>query len=202
MTTKIETIIWDLGAVLIDWNPRHLYKKLGKTDEEIEWLLQNVMTHEWNHQMDAGKPFDEGVAELSAKFPEHREMIEAYWNRWPEMITGTIEDTVDILNQLDQKGLPMYALTNWSHETIGFVTHYDFFKKFQGMLVSGEEKLAKPDPVFFQLLLNRFNIEPTTALFIDDNAANIETAQNMGIQTVHFKSAKVLKERLIEMKIL
>ncbi len=202
MTTKIKTIIWDLGAVLIDWNPRHLYRKLGKSDKEIEWLLANVMTSDWNHQMDAGKPFEIGVAELSEKLPEHREMIEAYWERWPEMITGPMKDTVEILNLLDGKGLPMYALTNWSDETIGFVNHYEFFKKFKGILVSGEEKLAKPDPEFFQLLFDRFQIEPTSSLFIDDNTANIETAKNMGVQSVPFQGAQHLKSTLIEIGLL
>lgn len=194
--TKIETVVFDLGGVLIDWDPRHLYRKLDKSEEEIEWLLKHVLTSDWNHLMDAGKPFEEGVRELSAQFPEHKDVIEAYWKRWPEMIGGPISATVDLLDIIYDAEIPLYALTNWSGETFGFVSHHDFFKKFKGILVSGEEKLAKPDPAFFELMFERFGFKPDTALFIDDNAANIKTANSLGMHTVHFAQPSDLTEFL------
>jgi len=201
--TQIRTIVFDLGGVLIDWNPRHLYREFFDQEDQMEWFLNNVCNASWNHQMDAGKSFEVGVKELSDQFPEHKPAITAYWERWIDMISGPIEETVDLLNQVAEKDFGLFALTNWSHETFPLVRHeYDFFNHFQDILVSGEEKLAKPDPVFFQLMFERFKIEPESTLFIDDNAENVQTANKLRMHTVHFKEAVGLKKSFQEHGIL
>lgn len=193
---NLNTIVFDLGGVLIDWNQKHLYRKIFRTDEEIDWFIANICTPAWNHQLDAGKPFAEGVAELVSKHPEHENEITAYWHRWTEMLGGPMQPTVTILDALAEKNLRLLALTNWSAETFPHVSHYPFFRHFEGVLVSGEEKLAKPDPAIFHLLAERYALNPAECLFIDDNADNIHTAESIGFQIVHFKNAEDLTMRL------
>lgn len=199
---NISTIVFDLGGVLIDWNQKHLYRKIFKTDEEIDWFIANICTPAWNHLLDAGKPFEEGVKELVAQHPKYESEINAYWKRWTEMLGGPMEPTVEILDDLATRDLRLLALTNWSAETFPHVSHYPFFNHFEGVLVSGEEKLAKPDPAIFHLLAERYDLNPEECLFIDDNGDNIQTAKAIGFQTVHFKNAEDLSVRLHEFGIL
>jgi 2-haloacid dehalogenase len=201
---KINTIIFDLGAVLVDWNQRYLYRKIFKTEEEMEWFLANVCTSEWNEEQDAGRPFEEAVRIQSQLFPQFEKEIEAFWKRWPEMMAGQIEGTVKIFEQLKGSNrYKFYALTNWSAETFPIaLERFEFFKWFDGLVVSGEEKTRKPFPEFYHRLLNRHQVNPAEALFIDDNIKNVEAAKALGINSIHFLSSDQLKAELEAINIL
>lgn len=198
------TIVFDLGAVLIDWNPRHLYRKIFKTEEEITWFLENICTHDWNEKQDAGRSFEEATKELLEKFPEHELPIRAWYDRWQETIKGPIPGTVEILKQIrDSKKYKLYALTNWSAETFPWALEkFDFLGWFEGIVVSGHEKTRKPFPDFFQILFDRYNINPAQALFIDDSQRNIDGAKAVGMPGIWFQSPEQLKTDLIKMSIL
>ncbi len=196
--SKIDTIIFDLGGVLIDWNPRHLYRKIFKTEEEIDWFLQNICTSEWNEQQDAGRSFEEATDELLAKFPDHEIPIRAWYGRWKETITGPITETVKIFEELrEAKKYKFYALTNWSEQTFPWtLENFHFLHWFEGIVVSGVEKTRKPFPEFYQILLSRYNVDPAKALFIDDSHRNIIGAQDVGINGIHFQSPAQLRSEL------
>ncbi len=196
----IETVIFDLGGVLIDWNPRYLYRKIFKTEEEITWFLENICTPEWNERQDAGRSFEEATRELVDRFPDHEQAIRAWYERWEETIGGSIPETVDILKSIvDQKSHRMYALTNWSAETFPWAKrNFPFLHWFEGIVVSGEEKNIKPRPEFYRILLDRYRVNPTTALFIDDNLKNVQGAEALGIAGVHFQNATQLRAALEE----
>ena len=202
--SKIDTIIFDLGAVLIDWNPRHLYRKIFKTEEEIDWFLQNICTSEWNDQQDAGRSFEEATRELVEKFPEYREPIEAWYGRWHETINGSIEGTVQILKEIkDSKKYRVYALTNWSAESFPWaLANFDFLQWFDGIVVSGVEKSRKPFPEFFKILFDRYEVDPRKAIFIDDNPVNIRGGNEVGLNAIHFKSPDQLRADLAAFSIL
>ena len=194
----IDTIIFDLGGVLIDWDPRHLYRKLIPDEDRMEHFLANICVHDWNEQHDAGRPVEEGMTELAAQHPEWEAEIFAYYGRWEEMLGGAIQGTVDLLNELkqaDEKRL--LALTNWSTETFPIARHrYEFLNWFEGILVSGEEKMKKPDPEFYELLFARFKVDPSRAVFIDDSARNIDAAAKLGLHTIQFQSPEALTRDL------
>lgn len=196
---KINTVIFDLGGVLIDWNPRYVYRTIFKTEEEIDWFFENVATHDWNENQDAGYPIAKATAELVAQHPEWEKEIKAYYGRWTEMLGGPIQGTVDIFRQLkDTPGLRTYALTNWSSETFHIaLDRYDFLHWFDGRVVSGEERTRKPFPDFYQRLLDRYNVDPSQALFIDDNLRNVKAAEELGIKGIHFHTPDQLKKELI-----
>ncbi len=204
MNNTIDTIIFDLGAVLIDWNPRHLYRKIFKTEEEITWFLENICTHEWNEKQDAGRPFEEATEELLQKFPEHEFAIRAWYGRWQETMNGPIHGTVEILKQIkDQKQHRLYALTNWSEQTFPWaLEQFEFLHWFEGIVVSGHEKTRKPFPEFFQILFDRYQVTPAKALFIDDSLRNIEGAKAVGLPGIHFQSPEQLRKELIDLKII
>lgn len=195
---SITTIIFDLGGVLIDWNPRHLYQKIFKTEEEITWFLENVCTPEWNEQQDAGRPFEEATEELVQKFPEHEQAIRAWYNRWQETIRGPIHETVEILRSIrDSRRYRLYALTNWSAETFPWaLENFEFLHWFEGIVVSGVEKTRKPFPDFYEILLTRYNIVPENAIFIDDSLKNVQAARSMKIDSIHFRGAENLRIEL------
>ena len=202
--TKIDTIIFDLGAVLIDWNPRHLYRKIYKTEEEITWFLENICTHEWNEKQDAGRSFEEATDELLKKFPEHEFAIRAWYDRWQETMNGPIQGTVDILKEIkDSKKFRLYALTNWSAQTFPWaLEQFEFLHWFEGIVVSGHEKTRKPFPEFFQILFDRYQVNPSNGLFIDDSMRNIEGAKAVGLPGIWFQSPDQLKNDLQGMGIL
>ncbi len=195
---EIDTIIFDLGGVLIDWNPRYLYKKIFSDREEMEYFLQNICTNEWNEEQDAGRSFSEATTLLINTYPDHKTEIEAYYSRWEEMLNGPIQETVDILKQLvNSKKFKIVALTNWSAESFPIALEkYDFLHWFDGILVSGEERMKKPDPKIFNLLFERYQITPQRTIFIDDNKANIKTAQNLGLKVIHFLDSSDCKVQL------
>ncbi len=193
----MKDIIFDLGGVMIDWNPRHLYKKIFASTEEMEWFLGNVCTLQWNTQQDAGRPFADGIALLKERFPKYSIQIEDYYNRWEEMLGGPIKGTVAVFYELKRKGYRAFALTNWSAETFPIArTHYDFLQQMDGLVVSGEEHLVKPDPEIYARLLERFHLKSTNCLFIDDNPANIAAAANLGFDGILFKSPNSLREQI------
>lgn len=201
---EINTVIFDLGGVLIDWNPRYVYRTIFKTEDEIDWFFENIATHDWNENQDAGYPLDAATEDLIKKHPDWEEEIRAYYGRWTEMLGGPIHDTVEIFKQLKEKPeLKTYALTNWSAETFPVaLDRYDFLHWFDGRVVSGEEKTRKPFHEFYQRLLNRYNVNPVQALFIDDNLRNVKAAEELGITGIHFHSPGQLKEELDKWKLL
>ncbi len=186
----IDTIVFDLGGVLIDWNPAYLYRKLFSNEEEMTYFLREICTPSWNEQQDAGRPLSEATSWLVNKHPEYEDLIRAFYERWEEMIAGPVHETVHILEHLyRQNKHRLYALTNWSHETFPIAqARFAFLNRFEGILVSGEEKLIKPDPRIFYLLFERFGIQPEHALFIDDNPKNVEAAQRCGMHALQFHS--------------
>jgi 2-haloacid dehalogenase len=204
MNQRIDTVIFDLGGVLIDWNPKHLYRKILKSEEEVDWFLENVCTSEWNDQQDAGRSFDEATKELISKHPDWEEAITAWYGRWQETIKGPIEETVAILESIKKSNrFRLYALTNWSAETFPWaLENFPFLHWFEGIVVSGIEKTRKPFPEFYQILFDRYKVNPVTSIFVDDNIKNIEGAKKIGLPTIHFKDPSLLKKQLAELGIL
>jgi len=200
----IDTIIFDLGGVLIDWNPKYVYRKIFKGDEEkVDWFLNTICTMDWNMAHDAGRPLKEGTELLVKQFPEYEEWIRIYYNQWADMLGGPINETVDLLKQLKKSEThKIYALTNWSAETFPIaLQRYDFLQLFEGIVVSGDEKTRKPFKDIYDITLNRYNIVPEKAVFVDDNLYNVEAANKCGIHGIHFKDAKQLSEDLTELKV-
>jgi 2-haloacid dehalogenase len=197
------SIIFDLGGVLIDWNPRHLYRKLFKDDpESMEWFLSNICTHDWNLKLDAGRPFTEAIDELSDLYPQYEELIRAYGNRWEEMIAGPIEPSIDILRALRREKYQLYALSNWSVETFSKVrSRFDFLDWFETIIISGEVRVAKPDPEIFSILLQRIEKTAGECLFIDDSKINVAAAEKLGFKGIYFQSPEQLYEELCRMGI-
>lgn len=198
--TSLTTIIFDLGGVLIDWNPRYLYRKLMPRAEEMEYFLEHICTPDWNEQQDAGRPLAQATREKVEEHPQHADLIEAFYGRWPEMLAGPISGTVDILNEIQQQqSHQLLALTNWSAETFPVAwERYDFLRHFEDILVSGRVNLKKPDPAIYQLLINQHGLSPNSVVFIDDNARNIKAAQQLGLHTIHFTSPEALRQELQE----
>lgn len=195
MATKAA--VFDLGGVLIDWDPRYLYRKLLADEAAVEEFLATVCTPEWNAEQDRGRPFAEGVAELVERHPVHAAAITAYHERWTEMLGGDIAGTVELLDELRDTGVPLYALTNWSAETFGIARErYRFLEWFDGVLVSGEERMIKPDPAIFRLLLDRFGLDPGAAFYVDDSPANVAAAGELGFDAVRFTGPEQLRRDL------
>ena len=195
---KIKNIVFDFGGVLIDWNPRYLYRSYFVGDEEkMEWFLQNVCTYPWNIQMDGGKPFAEGVAELTALHPEWAEAIGVYHTRWAEMIGGEVEGTASLIKRLKAAGYRVFGLTNWSMETYPLIRDsYEVFSLFEGVVVSGEEHLLKPDEKIYRCLLERYSLEAAESVFLDDNADNVAGAEAVGMEAVRFVDAQQAEAEL------
>lgn len=187
----------------MDWDPRYLYRQLIPDPEEMERFLVEVGFFEWNLHQDLGRPFSEAVAELCQRFPHYQELIQAYDERYEESLAGAIEPTVDILRILKQVGYPLYGLSNWSAEKYALVKDkYPFFSWFDGVVISGEVRLIKPDPRIFQLLLERIGRPAGECLFIDDSAKNISIAGELGFETIHFRSADQLNEDFKKRKLI
>ena len=199
----IRNIVFDLGGVLIDWNPRYVYRHIFDTEEEVEDFLTNITVMEWNVQQDAGRPLSEATQMLIAEHPKWKKEIEAYYGRWEEMLGGAIDGTVDILKKcVDDKRYSVLALTNWSAETFPIAQkHYDFLTWFEGIVVSGEEKCIKPDPEIYNILLSRYNLIPEETVFIDDNMNNIQAAQALNIHGIHFTTPAELAKDLTRLSV-
>lgn len=194
----INNIIFDLGGVLVDWSPDYMYKKLITDETKRQHFLDTICTLDWNEQQDGGRSIEEANRELITKFPEHKDLIEAYYTRWEEMLGGPIHPTVEIFRKLkESKKYGIYALTNWSAETFPRALEiFDFLHWFDGRIVSGEEKTRKPFKEIYDLTLTRFNLIANETLFIDDNLRNIKAANELGIITHHFTSPETLNDFL------
>ena len=199
-----NTVVFDLGGVLIDWDPRHLYRKLFAGDEAaMEHFLATVCTHEWNRCQDAGRSFAEGTRLLKVEYPDKAELIDAYGARFDEMMPGPIAGSVEILAELRDRGTPLYALTNFSAETYPPARErFAFLSWFHGILVSGEVKVIKPDPQIFRLLIERFDVDPYGAVYIDDVEANVAAARPFGIHSIQFTTPAALRTELIGLGLL
>lgn len=199
MDSDIEAVIFDLGGVLIDWDPRRLYRRMLEDEQAIERFLAEVCTPDWNLGLDAGRSFAEGVAELCARFPDERRLIEAWQHRWIEMIGGPIAGTVELLEELHERGTPLYALTNWSAETFPLVHDdpaYGFLGRFREIFVSGLLGMVKPHPAIFRHALAAMGRPAERCLFIDDNAANVAGAEAVGLHAHRFTSPEGLRSDL------
>lgn len=198
MSQQINTFIFDLGGVLIDWNPRYVYRTVFDSEEKVEWFIQNICTLDWNEKQDGGYLIADAVEEKVAEFPEWEKEIRVYYDRWVEMLKGPIQDTVDLFSELKQTGkFRFYALTNWSGELFPVALEkYDFLQWFDGIVVSGDEKTRKPFPEIYQLLLDRYKVQAGEALFIDDNLRNVKAAIELGINSHHFINATELRREL------
>lgn len=193
----MKNIVFDFGGVLVDWNPHHLYDKYFGSREKAEWFLNNICLYSWNLQMDGGKPFAEGVAELQAEHPEWSEAIAIYHTRWIEMMNGEIEGMASVIRRLKMAGYGVYGLTNWSAETFPMIRDtYPVFQEFDGIVVSGEEHLLKPDAAIYKCLLERYALQAEESLFVDDNADNVVGARNVGMKAIQFTSAVELEREL------
>lgn len=193
----MKNIVFDFGGVLVDWNPHHLYDKYFGSREKAEWFLNNICLYSWNLQMDGGKPFAEGVAELQAEHPEWSEAIAIYHTRWIEMMNGEIEGMASVIRRLKMAGYGVYGLTNWSAETFPMIRDtYPVFQEFDGIVVSGEEHLLKPDEAIYRCLLERYALQAEESLFVDDNADNVAGARNVGMKAIRFTSVVELEREL------
>ena len=193
-------MVFDLGGVLIDWDPKHLFRKIFKDNKkEMDHFLTVVCPQEWNVQQDAGNSFSAAIEECIREFPEYSDLIRAYMDRWDEMVPGEIPGTVTVLAALRQAGYPLYALSNWSAETFQrIIGRFEFLKWFDEIIISGNVKVVKPDPAIYTMLLDRIQYKPQDCLFIDDSSTNVEAARQLGFQTIRFTSAEHLWSALRE----
>ena len=199
-----DCVVFDLGGVLIEWDPRHLYRRLLPDDPAVEAFLDEVGFDEWNHAMDAGVgTWSAAVAELAARHPHRRELIAAYPARFLETLAGPIEGSVTLLGELHERGTRLVALTNWAAETFAMARgQMPFLDLFEAVVVSGEERVAKPDPAVFDLVVRRFDLDPARTLLVDDRAANVEAAVTAGLQAVLFTGPDRLRADLVRMGLL
>lgn len=196
-TISMKTIIFDLGGVLIDWNPHRLYAPFFNSQAEIDHFLHEINFAEWNARQDAGRPFAEGVAALSSEFPHYADLIRAYHERWEDSVPGPIEGTVTLLKRLKKAGLPLYALTNFSAETFPIMRRrYDFLNLFEYILVSGEVGLIKPDPAIYHLLLEKIGRQASECVFIDDSIKNVTAARELNFDAIRFETPVQLEADL------
>lgn len=184
---KIKNIIFDFGGVLMDWNPRYFFKTYFNDDEKMEYFLENIAQDEWNIEQDRGRSLSEGTEIQVKKFPDWEKEIRAYYDNWTVMLKSDIPQNVEVLRKLKNTDYQLFGLTNWSAETFPYaLENYDFFQLFDGkIVVSGTEKLIKPDPQIWHILLERYNIHAEESVFIDDNPQNIEMAKSLGFKTIH-----------------
>lgn len=203
MSAAIDAVVFDLGRVLLDWDPRYYYRRFFGNDEALEHFVQQVIPHDWYLEMDAGKPVELAVAERQRAYPEYAGLIERWKEGWPLMMRGPIVGTVDILDALRRGGLRLYALTNFSTETWPLAqARFEFLSWFEDAIVSGEHGIVKPDPRIFELAISRCRLEPAKTAFVDDVPANVEAARACGLCALHFTSPEKLRKDLSSLGIL
>ncbi|GAB5390134.1 MAG: HAD-IA family hydrolase [Alphaproteobacteria bacterium] len=197
---SVSTVVFDFGGVLLDWDPDNLYRKLIPDNEDRATFLREVCAPSWNEEMDAGKSFAQGVAERQALFPQHADLIAAFFDRWPEMITGTIPGMVELHGRLRAHGVPMFGLTNFASDTMQIaLPRWPVLGDFDGVIVSGDEGVIKPGREIYDLLLERYDLKAADCVFIDDRADNIATALDIGMQGIVFTEAQSCMDRLAEL---
>jgi 2-haloacid dehalogenase len=198
ISMEIKNIVFDFGGVLMDWNPRYFFKTYFNDDEKMEYFLENIAQDEWNIEQDRGRTLAEGTEVQIKKFPEWEKELRAYYDNWTVMLKSDIPQNVEILRKLGNTSYQLYGLTNWSEETFPYaLENYDFFQLFDGkIVVSGTEKLIKPDPKIWNVLLERYKLEANESVFIDDNFNNIEMAKTLGFKTIHILPETDLKTEL------
>ena len=195
---NIDTVLFDLGGVLVDWNPDYVYRHIFPDEQRRRWFFDNVCTHDWNLLQDAGRPLNEATEEKIAEWPEYETEVRAYYGRWAEMLGGSIDQSVKILSELrNANSTRLLALTNWSHETFPVaLQRFEFLHWFEGIVVSGEEKTVKPLREIYEIIINRYSVDRKHALFIDDNRNNVEGAREAGLHAVHFTTPDNLRSAL------
>ena len=203
-TSPITAVVFDLGAVLVDWNPEYLYVKLIPDDAERRRFLTEICTLEWNYTMDGGPSVRGCVAALAAEHPDQADLVNAWWDRWPEMLGDEIPGTRAVAEAISASGMPLYALTNWSSETwpLGLARFPFLAELFDGIVVSGDEGVAKPDPRLFEIMNERYGLDPATTVFIDDSSTNVAAASALGYHAHLFTTAEDLAARLDELGVL
>ena len=202
-TQRIDSVVFDVGGVLLDWDPEYLYRQLISDEEERHWFLTEVCSPEWNAAQDAGRTWADATSELSARFPEHSALIDAYAERWEEMIAGPIDDSVAVLEELRGGGVPTYALTNFSAEKWDVAKdRWSFLDGFDGKVVSGVVGVTKPDPEIYRILLDQYRLEPARTFYTDDVASNVEAARQLGVAAELFVDASTLRRQLIDRGVL
>ncbi len=203
MTLPCSVAVFDLGGVLIDWNPRYLYRKLFEHESDMEHFLENICTTEWNQQLDAGRSFAEACAALKLEHPRNAEMIDAWFERFDEMMAGPIAGTVDILSELREREVPIYALSNWSAETFPIARRrFEFLRWFRAILLSGEVRLIKPDPRIFERFCETFALRSEQIVNIDDARQNVESARGIGMHGIRFSDPASLRHELAQFGLL
>ncbi len=198
MNAERSIVVFDLGGVLIDWDPRYLYRKLfGGNDKAMEHFLGNVCSPFWNEQQDAGRTFADACASLKVSHPKEAQLIDAWIQRYDEMLGGEIPGTVEILAELKGRGIPLYVLSNWSTETFPFaVKRFEWLSWFRGILLSGEVRILKPDRRIFNIFIERFGIDPARSIYIDDRSSNVQAAVESGMRGVLFTDSGTLRREL------
>ena len=202
--SRPAAVVFDVGNVLYDWNPRFLYERLIEDDRALDAFLRDVATKEWHFQHDEGRPFAETSAELSAEYPEHADMIALWGPRFSETIPGMIPGMADLVAEIDSAGVPLFAITNFSGEFWKPFRDREaaIFDRFRDIVVSGDERLVKPDPAIYHLALDRFGLEPGAAVFVDDREDNIAAANGVGMRGLHFVDAPTLRSQLTALGLL
>lgn len=201
--TEIRNVVFDVGKVLFEWDLRHLFAKLIIDPNELDWFLRNVVTPSWHFQHDAGRQLDDMISERIAQFPDHAHLINAYRARFNETIPGPVPDSLEIVRELAARGVPLFGITNFGHEFWhSFRPTQPIFDLFQDIVVSGAEKMVKPDPAIYQLALGRFGLQPGEAIFIDDMQANVNAARANGFAVHHFTGAQGLRAELVRLDLL
>ena len=198
MEKTFEAVVFDLGGVLIDWNPNYVFEPMFGSKEELDHFFGEVCTPDWNELQDAGRSLQEATEEKVREFPAFETAIRAYYGRWTEMIGGAFIGTVEILETLiGMDDYELLALTNWSYETWPYaLDNFEFLSWFDGIMVSSQERMKKPDPAFYQLLTDRYGLTIEKTIFIDDNKRNIESAREFGFHSIHFTSPYKLEDEL------
>lgn len=194
---RIKNIVFDFGGVLLDWNPRYLYRTFFGNDKEMDYFLTHICTEQWNAQQDKGRSFAEGIEILQSQHPEYREAIGLFIDKWEDMLKCDFPESVEMLRNVKREGFRVFGLTNWSAETIPLVyQRFDFLKLFDGIVVSGEEKLLKPDKRIYEVLLDRYMLNAEESIFIDDNPDNIKMAKELGFKAIPFDNIANVRKQL------